>query len=156
MVEEILEVEPERVVSAPVTIPGGATQLGMFQRRGEAVPLVELASLLRISPRGAGSRKALVVRRGGQPIAFVLDRVLGQQEVVVRPLTDPLVNVPGVSGATDLGDGRPILVLDLIALAGDRAVTMLRGGAQPLALPREPARGGSPSSNPRATESLRS
>jgi two-component system chemotaxis sensor kinase CheA len=38
--------------------------------------------------------------------------------VVVRPLEDPLGRVPGVTGATDLGDGRPTLVLDLYALAG--------------------------------------
>jgi two-component system, chemotaxis family, sensor kinase CheA len=39
--------------------------------------------------------------------------MLGRQEVVVRPLEDPLVHVRGVAGATDLGDGRPTLVLDL-------------------------------------------
>jgi len=69
--------------------------------------------------RDAGpSQKAFVVRRNGEPIAFAVDRLLGQQEVVVRPLEDPLVRVPGVTGATDLGDGRPTLVLDLYALAG--------------------------------------
>jgi two-component system chemotaxis sensor kinase CheA len=107
----------------------------MFGRRGEAVPLIDLASLLRVPRRESASRKALVVRRAGQPVAFVLDRVTGQQEVVVRPLGDPLVNVPGVSGATDLGDGRPTLVLDLVALAGGRATAMLRGTAPMLALP---------------------
>ncbi len=45
------------------------------------------------------------------------------------------MNVPGVSGATDLGDGRPTLVLDLVALAGGRATAMLRGTAPMLALP---------------------
>jgi two-component system chemotaxis sensor kinase CheA len=44
--------------------------------------------------------------------------MLGQQEVVVRPLEDPLVKVVGVAGSTDLGDGRPTLVLDLLALSG--------------------------------------
>ena len=123
------------VVTAPVTIPGGATQLGMFERRGEAVPLIDLASLLQF-PRGASPpRRALVIRRGGQPVAFALDRVLGQQEVVVRPLADPLVNVPGVTGATDLGDGRPTLVLDLVALAGARTSKMLRSAPTVLALP---------------------
>jgi two-component system, chemotaxis family, sensor kinase CheA len=39
----------------------------------------------------------------------------------VRPLVDELVKVAGVTGSTDLGDGRPVLVLDLIALA-DRLV----------------------------------
>lgn len=49
-------------------------------------------------------------------MAFGIDRVQGQQEAVVRPLTDPLVQMPGIAGATDLGDGRPTLVLDLVAL----------------------------------------
>jgi hypothetical protein len=53
-----------------------------------------------------------------------LTREAGQQEIVVRPLNDALLKVPGVSGATDLGDGKPTLVLDLISLgsrlAGER------------------------------------
>ena len=55
----------------------------------------------------------MVVRRNGEVIAFAVDRVIGRQEVVVRPIDDPLVAVPGIAGATDLGDGRPTLVLDL-------------------------------------------
>ena len=62
------------------------------------------------------ARKALVVRRRADLLAFEIERMLGQQEVVVRPLADPLVRVAGVSGATDLGDGRPTLVVDLAAL----------------------------------------
>jgi len=50
-------------------------------------------------------------------VAFGVDRLLGQQEVVIRPVNDPLIRVPGISGATDLGDGRPTLVLDLVALS---------------------------------------
>jgi two-component system chemotaxis sensor kinase CheA len=60
--------------------------------------------------------KALIVRRGGEAMGFAVHHLLGQQEVVVRPLEDALVDVVGVSGATDLGDGMPTLVLDLVAL----------------------------------------
>jgi two-component system chemotaxis sensor kinase CheA len=35
---------------------------------------------------------------------------------------DPLVHVPGITGATDLGDGKPTLVLDLVALGGRRSM----------------------------------
>jgi two-component system chemotaxis sensor kinase CheA len=35
---------------------------------------------------------------------------------VIRPLEDPLVQRAGITGSTDLGDGRPTLVLDLVAL----------------------------------------
>ena len=49
-------------------------------------------------------------------IALAVDRVLGLREVVVRQLTDPLVQVPGLAGATELGDGRAILILDAVGL----------------------------------------
>ena len=127
MVEEIVEVDPACVVPTSVTLADGAL-LGMFERRGEAVPMLDLASVLGLARDGPGSgrgQKALVVRRGGRPVAFVLDGVLGQQEAVVRPLQDPLVNVRGVSGSTDLGDGRPTLVLDLVALAEPRSSALV-------------------------------
>ncbi|MDC0685374.1 chemotaxis protein CheA [Sorangium atrum] len=92
----------------------GGTML--IERRGEVVPLVDLGALFETGASPA--RRALVVRRHGAPFAFGVTRVIGQQEVVVRPLEDPLVRVPGVSGSTDLGDGRPTLVLDLVTLSG--------------------------------------
>ena len=141
-VEEIVEIEPDRIVSAPVAISGGAAQLGMFERRGEAVPLLDLARLFAVPE--AQARRALVVRRARQQVAFGLDRVTGQQEVVVRPLTDPLVNVPGVSGATDLGDGRPTLVLDLVALAGVSPRKLLRAAPEPRSLPAAIVKDGRP------------
>ncbi|KYG05542.1 hypothetical protein BE21_39995 [Sorangium cellulosum] len=88
----------------------------MIERRGEVVPLVDLGAIFELGASSA--TRALVVRRNGAPFAFGVTRVLGQQEVVVRPLEDPLVKVPGVSGSTDLGDGRPTLVLDLVSLSG--------------------------------------
>jgi two-component system chemotaxis sensor kinase CheA len=90
----------------------------MIERRGETIPLVDLDRALGSGGRREPALRALVVRRDGEAMAFGIDRMLGQQEVVVRPLADPLLRVPGVSGATDLGDGRPTLVLDLLALRG--------------------------------------
>ena len=65
---------------------------------------------------GKAPSKALVVKQDDEAFALGVDRMLGQQEVVVRPLEDPLVKVGGISGATDLGDGKPTLVLDLVGL----------------------------------------
>ena len=42
----------------------------------------------------------------------MVEQVHGQREVVVRAIRDPLVQVPGIVGATELGDGRPVLILD--------------------------------------------
>jgi two-component system chemotaxis sensor kinase CheA len=100
----------------------------MIERRGQAVPVLALDDLLGLPVSVSTLRKAIIVRRNGEPFAFTVDRMLGQQEVVVRPLEDALVQVTGVSGTTDLGDGRPTLVLDLAAL-GDRLFVASRGAA---------------------------
>lgn len=108
-VEEIIE------VGETVSPSGGSAAL--IARRGHAVPLVSLEQLLALGRGAAPAKKALIVRRGAEVIAFSVDRMLGRQEVVVRPLVDPLTRAPGVAGSTDLGDGRPTLVLDLGELA---------------------------------------
>jgi two-component system chemotaxis sensor kinase CheA len=79
--------------------------------------MLQLAEIFRLKPSKKAASKAIIVRRAGAPIAFAVDRMLGQQEVVIRPVNDVLARAPGVSGATDLGDGRPTLVLDLVALS---------------------------------------
>ncbi|GAC1537608.1 MAG: chemotaxis protein CheA [Polyangiales bacterium] len=118
MVEELIDIDPAKVIYGPIAVTGAERRgVGMLQRRGEAVPLIELATALRLGRPKERARKALIVRRAGEPMAFGLDRVIGQQEAVVRPLEDPLVRVQGISGATDLGDGRPTLVLDLVTLS---------------------------------------
>jgi two-component system, chemotaxis family, sensor kinase CheA len=126
-VEEIQEVDLTRIVRGPDRrkTPRGEPDrrrapraADMMQRRGEAVPVLRLDELFGLPPATDGRRKAIFVRRNGEPYAFAVDRMLGQQEVVVRPLEDALVRVHGVSGTTDLGDGRPTLVLDLAALGG--------------------------------------
>jgi two-component system chemotaxis sensor kinase CheA len=58
-------------------------------------------------------------------IGLVVDRVIGQREVVVQALRDPLVQVPGVTGATELGDGKPVLILDGTSLTSGASRPML-------------------------------
>jgi two-component system, chemotaxis family, sensor kinase CheA len=124
MVEEILEIDPDKVIVGPDGAKrGDARHSGLIERRGEVIPLIDLAQALHLPAARRVVRQALLVRRNGEPMAFGLERVRGQQEAVVRPLIDPLVQVAGISGATDLGDGRPTLVLDLISLGG----TLLTG-----------------------------
>lgn len=117
MVEEIIELDLPTVTAPPA--PGGQrTLVKVIERRGEAVPLVSLGGLFEMPSLEKPAGKALIVRRNDEPFAFAIDRMLGQQEVVVRPLEDPLVKVAGIAGATDLGDGKPTLVLDLFGLIG--------------------------------------
>ncbi len=123
IVDEIVEVDE----GVATRLAGSKGNVRVFFRRGESIPLLPLEEVLGLGVERVGARKAIVVRRAGEPIAFAVDRMLGQQEVVVRPLEDPLVQVPGITGATDLGDGQPTLVVDLVALGG--VVRMVRGAA---------------------------
>jgi two-component system chemotaxis sensor kinase CheA len=113
-VEEIFEVRAGEDVLPPSTA-GASALVHLVERRGQVIPLRSLGTLLAISD-GAAARKAIVIRRQGAAVGFTVDRMLGRHEVVVRPVEDLLVKLPGIAGSTDLGDGRPTLVLDLYAL----------------------------------------
>lgn len=117
IVDEIIELEPGSSVVLPSPDQKGP-QARLIQHRGKAVPLFILDSVLHDDGKVPAQMpaKALIVNRNRGAIAFGIDRMIGKQEAVVRPLDDSLVRVTGMAGATDLGDGRPTLVLDLVML----------------------------------------
>ena len=114
-VEEIFELSRDRQVQPPSRGSAGEVVVSLVERRERPMPIVSLGALLDIDD-GLRAQKALVIRRNGEPLGFTVDRMIGRQEVVVRPLEDPLVHAVGIAGATDLGDGHPTLVLDLAEL----------------------------------------
>lgn len=116
MVDEIVEIDPAHLVHVPANDEGGPA-IDLLSRRGLAVPVISLSQVFRLKATAQANAKAIIVRRAGSPLGFAIDRMLGQQEIVIRPVTDALIRAPGVSGATDLGDGQPTLVLDLVALS---------------------------------------
>lgn len=122
VVDEIVELAEDRLVTGPrppravQRVQDEASTPKLLARRGQTVPVLDLAGVLAL-PAGGASPHGLVVRRGADELAaWAVERVLGQQEIVVRPLLDPLVASPAVAGSTDLGDGRATLVLDLLSL----------------------------------------
>jgi two-component system chemotaxis sensor kinase CheA len=58
----------------------------------------------------------VVVGLAQERLGIAVDELLGQQDIVVKPLGGRLAHVRGVSGATDLGNRRTVLVLDVGAL----------------------------------------
>ena len=85
--------------------------------RGIAMPVIRLASLLNISVEPRPRLHAFVLGTGQGTVGLLVDRIIGQREIVVRAAVDSLIQVNGVAGATDLGDGRAVLILDLQSMA---------------------------------------
>jgi two-component system chemotaxis sensor kinase CheA len=58
----------------------------------------------------------MVIEEAGRQWGLVVDEILGQQQIVIKSLGDAMGNVPGVSGASIMADGRPGLILDIAGL----------------------------------------
>ncbi|GAB4557371.1 MAG: chemotaxis protein CheA [Anaerolineae bacterium] len=107
-VQEVIEVEPEAITRV--------NQIELVRYRSGVLPLVHLAHHFGLEEKFKRVAYALVVGSELQSAGIVVDRIVAQREIVVHPITDPLVSVPGISGATELGDGRVILILDTASL----------------------------------------
>jgi two-component system chemotaxis sensor kinase CheA len=86
--------------------------------RASVLPLVRLSSLFGLEAAPRPRLNTFVIGQGTAAYGLVVDAIVGQREIVVRPLVDALVKVDGVVGATDLGDGRVVLILDPTRVTG--------------------------------------
>lgn len=87
--------------------------------REKPLPLFYLHRWLVDTPRDEKRAKTghvVIVNVGTQRVGFVVDQLVGQEEVVIKPLGKMLHGTPGISGATITGDGRIALILDLPSL----------------------------------------
>jgi two-component system, chemotaxis family, sensor kinase CheA len=86
--------------------------------RGASLPICRLARLFGLSPVERYRKGAFVViaQVGVRRLGFVVDEIVGQQDIVIKPLGKSLKAVRGFAGATELGDQRIALVIDVAAL----------------------------------------
>ncbi len=85
--------------------------------RESTLPLLRLADIFGL-PRAGADQKMFVVVVGlaEKRLGLVVDSLRGQQEVVIKSVGSVFRNTPGIAGATELGDKRAVLVLDVGAL----------------------------------------
>lgn len=91
----------------------------VFKLRDEIIPLINLSLIIDNDSRGFEmSQKPYIVVVGlaGKKLGMMIDRFLGQEEVVIKSMGEYLGATTGVAGATILGDGRIRLIVDLIGL----------------------------------------
>lgn len=103
-IQETISIDPKDVKTL-----GG---MKVIKFRGEITPMIYLSRLLKISGTYTGS-EAIVVSVGQKKGAIVVDELLGQQEIVVKPLDKYLRRIPFFGGATILGSGEVALIMDI-------------------------------------------
>src|SRR5262249_34890865 len=84
----------------------------IIRYRGGVLPLLRLGSLFRLEQKAPTHFHVFVVGAGAGSVGIAVDRIIGQREIVVRAISDPLIRVTGIAGATELGDGHIVLILD--------------------------------------------
>jgi two-component system chemotaxis sensor kinase CheA len=85
--------------------------------RGEIVPYINLRERFDIIKKRPEIEQVVIAGIKGTRIGFVVDKVIGQHQTVLKTLGKAYKNVEGVSGATILGDGSVALILDILKLA---------------------------------------
>jgi two-component system chemotaxis sensor kinase CheA len=106
LIEQSLRPQPEQITTVQ-------RRGEMLRVRGELCPLVQLGQLFGYSERCDPAETLVVIAHSeGVKIGLVVDELIGQQQVVVKSLSEGFKRVRGVSGAAILGDGRVGLILE--------------------------------------------
>lgn len=119
-IDEIVEIRPHQIHA----VQGRPT----IEVRERIVALVSLADLFqwggarhpnapeKLEPTSAEPLRVVIVQNGETTIGLIVDELIGMREVVLKSLERNYRSVPGLSGASILGDGRVSLILDVDAL----------------------------------------
>lgn len=113
-VTEIIKISPDEIYS----IDGNAT----VKLRDHALSLVELEKVIQLSGNERpkeGSKKVVVITDGENQVGIVVDSLIGEDEIVIKSLTEHFAHVKGISGASILGDGSVALILDPLAIIAE-------------------------------------
>jgi two-component system chemotaxis sensor kinase CheA len=88
----------------------------VFTLRGQTLPFVRLSRLFKLEEAPLERHLVVIIGLAQQRFGLAVDALLGQQDIVTKPLGGRLSRIPGVAGATELGDRRAVLVLDVSTL----------------------------------------
>jgi len=133
MIEQVFELKEKSLATI--------REQGQMEWQGNSYPFHFLPHLLgdpTAAPEIHRHFWMLLLRSGSQRVAVMVDELKGNQEVVVKNIGAQLARVVGVSGATVLGDGSVVLILNPVALASRAPVVIEAGAAAPVLEPVAP------------------
>lgn len=103
--------------------PGTRGDQPALEVRGETYPIAHLANYLHLNPNPVHEKSPVLLLNTGQPgrpganrWALLVDAIVGRQEIVAKSLGPHLREVPSITGATVLGNGQVLLILDPLVL----------------------------------------
>ncbi|MFB1480195.1 chemotaxis protein CheW [Corallococcus sp. RDP092CA] len=117
--EEVFGLPIAKVVGATEADPRSLSksrETALLPHGNGLLPVHALEALLGVPAAPKPGYRPFVVMEGDAgtgKVALAVDRLLGQEEVVLKPLSRPLDLLPGLSGVTILGSGRPVFILDV-------------------------------------------
>jgi len=110
---------PAMLVEQVLQVRANIQERGTLEVHGRVLPLQYLATLLgdaAARPLTQRSAPVLVLRAGAERMVVQVDEILGNREVVVKNIGPQLARLPGIAGATVLGSGEIVLILDPLQL----------------------------------------
>lgn len=111
---------PQSAVREVLEVESASTRVlennEIISYRGKVLPLLRLARVFEMNYQRDEKFHVLVIGEDANAVGLAVDRIIGQREIVVRAIKDPLAQSKGIAGATELGDQRVVLILDIGAL----------------------------------------
>ena len=108
-IQECMEFKPERGDDGKIC--------SHITARGEFLPYINLREWFEIDDPMPSSQQVVIVNDQDSSLGLVVDKVIGNNQTVIKPLGDLYKNAEGLSGATVLGDGSVALILDVFKLS---------------------------------------
>ena len=118
MVVECIELDPPQTdpqagaEDSPAALGSGS----YLNLRGEVLPYLKLGEAFGGGPSDSARQSVVVVQYAGHKVGLVVDRLLGEFQTVIKPLSRLFAKLRGVAGSTILGSGEVALILDVPAL----------------------------------------
>ena len=84
--------------------------------RNEIIPIIRLRSALGLPEEDKDLMMGVIVKKGEKQVGFIVDSLIGQQEIVIKSLGKYLSGIDIIAGATILGNGEVALILDVNSL----------------------------------------
>jgi len=134
MIEQVLDIKEEPLAEIRAR--------GEVEWQGNRYPFHYLPNLLgdvEAAPEAQRQYWVLLLRSGSQRVAVQVDELRGNQEVVVKNIGSQLSRVVGIAGATVLGDGQVVLILNPVALASRKSAATVRSAVPVAVAPVETA-----------------